>query len=140
MRESIILLNTTEGQINVTGMPVKAAGYYGSGNNFYTVAFYLNDFSGNIYIQATLANDPCCDTTDWFDVNLEGLSPYSVSTEYLEFDPHAPDMYGNTGTTGIFPVNFSGNYVFLRAVIDRTTLPDYETTSYGIVSSALVNY
>ena len=96
MRQSVILLNSTEGQINVTGMPVKAAGYYGSGVNFYTFAVYLDDFSGNIYIQGSLANDPsCCNglEADWFDINLTGLTQYSTGTNYLEFVPHTPDIY-----------------------------------------------
>lgn len=140
MRQSIVLLNSTQGQINVTGPAVQGASYYGSGINYFTFAVYCGDFSGNVYLQATLANDPCCLEADWFDVNLEGLTPYSTSTNYLEFLPMTPDMYGQTGFTGIVPFSLNGNYVFLRLVIDRTTLPDYETTDYGLISKALVNY
>ena len=132
MRQSVVLLNSTQGEINVTGPTVKAAGYYTSGLMQYTCALYMNNFSGNIYIQASLAINPQED--DWFYLQL------TPDTEYLEYLPHTPDGYGNTGTTGTFPVNFSGNYVFVRAIVDRTTLPDYTTTNYGILQQILLNY
>lgn len=132
MRQSIILLDNTGTKVNVTGHKTRAAGYYSSGMNLYTLAMYLDNFSGRIYLQASLAVDPKDD--DWFYVNLNGY------LEYLEYLPHAPDVDNNTGFTSVFPLSFQGNFVWLRAIVDRSTLQNPDTTNYGQVSKILVNY
>lgn len=132
MRQSIVLLNNTNTEVNVTGLPVKAAGYYGSGLNLYTLAYYLTNFSGRIYLQGSLAFDPKED--DWFNINLNGY------LEYAEFLPHAPDSDNNTGITIVFTDSFEANIVHLRAIVDRQHLPAPDTTNYGAVTKILVNF
>ena len=132
MRQSVILLGNTGTSVNVTGQKIRAAGYYGSGMNIYTMVPYLNDFSGRIYLEGSLANDPHED--DWFKINLNGY------LEYLEFLPHLPDINNNTGTTDVFPISFQGNFVWLRAKVDRSFLLNPDTTNYGQISKILINF
>ena len=129
MRQSLVLLNNTQTTPNVTGDAVKASGYYGNGNDNYTVSINLSNFSGRIRIQGTLANDPCCSNADWFDV-----------VSVIEYAPHTPDTDNMTGVTKIQAVNFTGSYVWLRAVVDRSYLPNPGTVVYGAVMKMLVNF
>lgn len=132
MRQSVILLPSTGTEVNVTGLPVKGAGYYGSGMNLYTLAYYLNNFSGRIYLQGSLASNP--EEDDWFPINLNGY------LEYIEFLPMPPDLDGNTGATAVFTDSFEANLVYLRAIVDRSTLPNPDTTDYGQISKILINF
>lgn len=131
-RQSIILLNSTEDKPTVVGLPVRAAGYYGSGMNLHTLAIYLNNFSGRIYVDATLAANPTDE--DWFPVNLNGYISY---LEYA-YDNLAP--LGEGGTSGTESLSFDGNFVFLRARMDRGDLLNPNTTNYGSVTRILLNY
>lgn len=77
----------------------KGCGYYGNSNGLHTVEYSTsNGFNGKIKMQATLATKPT--EADWFDV------------------------VGTTLGDGINPVNppivsynFTGNFVWVRAVI-----------------------
>lgn len=131
-RQSIRLLDNTMQQVNVTGPTIKAAGYYGSGKNLHTVAVTAHDFSGRLYIYATLASDPKDD--DWFPINLNGY------LAYYEFAYDESKPVGERGVTSTEMFTFDGNFVYLRAVIDRTYLQDYATFNYGSISRILLNY
>jgi hypothetical protein len=132
-RQSLILLPGTMKQVNVVGRPVKAAGYYGSGSNLHTVAVYLNNFSGHLFIDATLASKP--EEDDWFPINLNGY------VDYIDY-PYTPPMGFNpvTGVNGIDSFSFDGNFVYIRARIDRSYLPNFQTTDFGAIDKILVNY
>lgn len=81
----------------VTGDAYKGDGYYGRSDGFHTVQYTLNNVRGTISIQATLAVDPA--STDWFTVYAQ---------EYTE------------ETTASKVTNFTGNYVWVRAVVEYT--------------------
>lgn len=133
-RQSIILLPNTGVEINVTGQAIKAAGYYGSGMNIHTVAVYLQDFRGRLFIDGTLASNPVED--DWFPVTIGG---YQDFVDYPNtYTPNPPAL--PTGITAIDSFSFDGNFVFLRARVDRTYLPNYQTTNYGAIQKILINY
>ena len=90
MKHSISMLTgPTEFQLNVTGPSLKGSGYFGYTLGQTTVAWYLNDFIGRVYVEASLATNPR--DHDWFPLNLAGLNPY---VQY-PINPLAP-----TGTTG----------------------------------------
>ena len=82
--------------VTVTGDPVKGDGYYGWGDGLHTVSFEVTGFVGSINIQATLAVLP--NDSDWF--NVENT------------------IQGNG--TGISIANFTGNFVWIRAVATYT--------------------
>jgi hypothetical protein len=87
-------------------LPEKANGYYGINDGIHTVAYTVTDnFVGSLYIQATLATDPS--ESDWFLVQGTTITYPEIST--------------NMPTTQY--ANFVGNFVWSRAVVDRTPLP-----------------
>ena len=90
------------GSLDQTGRAVRGDGYYRLGDGFHTVAYYLRGFRGRIVLEATLSDDPTED--DWFDLELSGESEFS------------------TATTGIQAFNITGNYVYLRAKVERSYL------------------
>lgn len=89
------------GNQDQTGRATRGDGYYRLGDGFHTVAYYLRGFRGRIILEATLSDDPNED--DWFDIDLS-------ESEFA------------TATTGIKAFNVTGNYVYLRARIERSYL------------------
>ena len=91
----------------VTGEPYKGDGYYGRADGFHTVQYNVTGFSGTIKMQGTLATTPV--ESDYFDI--------TGTTE--------------TGTTGSYFKNFTGNYVWVRASVTYTD---------GTIQSILLNH
>ena len=62
------------------GVQQKAANYYGGFGSLQTIAFFLDNFSGIIQIEASLESDPTTDD-DWFKVNeLDSVNDSSLTT------------------------------------------------------------
>jgi hypothetical protein len=80
----------------VVGSAFKGDGYYGRTDGLHTVQYTYTGLSGNIIIQATLALEPT--ESDWFEVHS-----YSADNE-----------------TGSRISSFTGNYVWIRALVDYT--------------------
>lgn len=85
----------------------KGAGYYGASAGMHTVSYTVTaNFAGTMKIQASLSTAP--EESDWFDVVDTAVSyavpivPASVTTHYT---------------------NFVGNFVWVRAVVDRADEP-----------------
>lgn len=100
-----ILSNETSNDSSVRTLvsdPFKGDGYYGRSDGFHTVQYTLAGFLGTVSIQATLAVEPT--ESDWFTVYS---STYS--------------LVNNEGETGSHIVNFTGNYVWIRANISNWT-------------------
>jgi hypothetical protein len=131
---SLTLLSNSGDQINVTGQRQPGAGYNNTVGNNHTVSISLDNFTGRIYIQGSLANDPS--ETDWFNI------PIGQTTVYVEYplDPAYPT--GPTGDTGNYAYSFSGNYVWIRAVVDRKYLvpPPSDPYFVGYCRQILLNY
>jgi hypothetical protein len=82
----------------------KGDGYYGSSDGFHTVTYTVTpNFSGTLTTQATLATDPI--EADWFDV---------VNSTVIYSYPIVP------ATTTTNYVNFTGNFVWVRTVVQRS--------------------
>lgn len=129
---SIRLLDDTADQFNLTGNKVKAAGYFGASNGQHTVALYINDFTGRIVVEASLANEPS--EEDWFPIEFDG----DAFIQY-PLDPNNPS--GSNGDTGTFFKNFVGNFVWVRARVDRTYLqPISGNPDLGSVKKILLNF
>lgn len=131
---SAILLNDTANQINIVGLKQPAAGYTNTVGNNHTVSVNLTNFTGRIYIQGSLAQNP--QDADWFNI------PIGSGTAYVQYplDPALPT--GITGDTGVYAYSFSGNYVWVRAVVDRSYLIPPPNNPYfvGSVQQILLNY
>lgn len=98
-----------------TGDKVKADGYYSRSDGFHTTQYSLNGFIGTVYLQATLALDPT--DHDWFD---------------LPDTAHTSTSADSDNASGGFLYNFTGNYVWVRAVIEDWT--------DGTLKNALLNH
>ena len=96
----IILSNQTHAgdstSTTVTGDKHKGDGYYGRSDGFHTVQYNVSGLNGSIKMQGTLAISPT--ETDYFDIS---------GTEF-------------TGSDGSFSYNFTGNYVWVRAIVVYT--------------------
>lgn len=103
MRNSNMMI--ADGNLDQTGPATRADGYYGFADGLHTVAFYLKGFKGNLILQATLSDDPR--ETDWFPVGIGANTTF--------FQVETPD-------TQIESFNIVGNFVYLRAKIQRSHL------------------
>ena len=98
--ETIISTQTHVGDSSVqtvTGDKFKGDGYYGRSDGFHTAQYTLTNVRGTITIQGTLAIEPA--STDWFTVYTQ---------EYTD------------ETTKSIVANFTGNYVWLRGIVEFT--------------------
>lgn len=96
--------STTE---TITGTNFKGDGYYGRSDGLHTVQYTYNGLTGIIKIQATLALEPT--NNDWFTVHT-----YTASEE-----------------TSSKIASFTGNYVWIRAVVEYTD---------GTINSIVLNH
>lgn len=116
MPESVTLLPSTTGLVNVVGEAVAADGWHGHVDGLHTVAFYLQNFKGRVLLQGTIALEP--QEQDWFPI-------YLSTTPHLEFPKQPAAPTGQfSGDTGVEMVTFRANVVWLRVIVDRSYLPD----------------
>jgi len=132
-KNSIILLTSSAGVLNVTGQAVKGPGYYGYSRGILTTAISIHNFVGRFYLQASLSTNP--GQNDWFPLWLEGTAPYAQ----FPFDPNNPTG-DNGGDTGNYAWTVQGNIVWLRGIVDRSYLPLPQIADVGTLQSALINY
>jgi len=121
MASSTVIL-TNKAEMSYTGDKARGDGFYGYSDGLHTVSFHVNNFTGRIWLQATLLDSPT--EADWFNIAL------ATATEYLQID-------GTSATEG---VTFVGNFVYVRAKIDRTYLVDqtYDPSVHGSVNKIVL--
>lgn len=129
------MLQSTQGQLNVTGLKIRADGWYGLADGLHTVAIYLSDFQGRIRFEASISLDPTDE--DWFPVPIEG-------SKYLSFPLDVLAPTGTNGDSGTLGLNIVGNFTWLRVRIDRSyILPEPVTpediSALGYVDQVLLN-
>ena len=93
----------------VTGDKAKGNGYYGAADGKHTVFYSVTEFTGTITIQGSLATDP-------------GANDWATITTFSD---------GFTQEDGNSTANFTGNFVWVRAVVEYTD---------GVVNSVKVAY
>ena len=99
-----------------TSAKEKGDGYYKGGDGIHTYEVKVTGFYGTVKIEASLATEPTAN--DWFEV---------TGTE------HTADPSDSTvNRTGSYMYNFTGNFVWLRAVVTNFT--------DGTVNHIRVNY
>lgn len=103
MRSTNMLVGN--GSLDQIGAATRADGYYGFADGLQTVGFYLNNFRGRLYIDASLSDNP--GDNDWFPIALGN------ATDFADYD---------SATTGIETFNVVGNFVYLRAKTVRSHL------------------
>jgi hypothetical protein len=96
---------SSNGNYTFISRPEKGDGYFGSGDGLHTVTFTVTpQFAGTLTMQATLAVDPI--EIDWFNVDNSSVTYGSTLTNTVL-----------TTTTNY--VNFTGNFVWVRAKVER---------------------
>ena len=90
--------------ITRVGDKYKGDGFYNRADGLHTVQYVYSNFVGLLKIQATLSIDP--EEKDWFSLPETEVS--------FTVDPDGTDPKSTA-------VNFTGNYVWIRAVIDNWT-------------------
>lgn len=118
MRRTLEMLGNSDNNMGLTGNKIKADSYFGYTDGIHSVSVKLNAFVGKIKIQGTLSLTP--ESADWGDIKL---------------------IEKSSATTGTEIHTFKGNYVYLRAVLDRTGVGDGNTydSSYGSISQILLS-
>ena len=104
MRNTNMLVGN--GSLDQTGSATRADGYQGFADGMQTVAFQVKNFRGRIFVDASVSDNPT--DSDWFPIGLSNLS-------YYDFDD-------SVGATRIETFNIVGNFVYLRARIQRSHL------------------
>lgn len=136
-KQSVVLLGDTFIELNVTGDAVRADAWFGFKDGIHTVTFHLENYTGRIFIEASLESDPQAD--DWFPVFLNGAKPH---IQY-PLDPLTPT--GIAGDTFVDAFTFQGNFLWLRARTDRSYVvpaptTDAEKSLLGSVRKILLNH
>ena len=94
----------SDGSTVFVALPEKGDGYFGSADGLHTVTYTVTpNFEGTLTMQASLATTPIA--ADWFDV---------VGTTVTYVTPVVP-----ASTTTNY-VNFTGNFVWVRAKVHRS--------------------
>ena len=73
---------------------------------------------------------------DWFPINV------GVGTPYLQYPANFSNSYNYIGDSGTFVYNFSGNFMWVRARVDRTYMvpPPVDPNILGAVQRVWLNY
>lgn len=121
MASSVVIL-TNQPEMSYVGEKAKGDGFYGFSDGLHTVSFHVNAFTGRLFLEATLVENPTED--DWFLITLE------IDQDYIQFD-------NETASKG---VTFTGNFVYVRASVDRSYLvdQDYNPTLHGVVNKVVL--
>lgn len=121
-----IMMHDTSFKTEVVGEKIKSSFWYGFRQGYYSVQIYFNNFKGRVGIQATLEMNPS--ENDWFPIYLNSTKPF------LEF----PKFGLNEAQKSIETYNFSGNFVWLRAIMDRKNF-DVEINNNNIAQFGSIN-
>jgi hypothetical protein len=118
MSNTITLLSETSE--TTTGEKYKGDGYYGRADGLHTVQWSLNTFLGSIKLQGSISVDP--QPIDWFDIKFNINETYSIDTtgKIIRSELAAAEFVYSAMTSGVFIYNFTGNYVWVRAVANRS--------------------
>ncbi|ASV44735.1 hypothetical protein FDI40_gp290 [Agrobacterium phage Atu_ph07] len=119
---SVTILDDTNDRLNVTGEAFQADGWYGYSDGLHTISIHVQNFSGRVYIEVSLADSPT--EEDWVKVNLRH------DTKYIQFPLFPSDPTGYMGgDTRVMGVSFKVNALWIRAVVDRSYLPNTDEYS-----------
>lgn len=111
---NIILTNKME--LSFTGDAAKGDGYYGYNDGLHTASFHVSNFLGRLWLEASIAENPTAN--DWFPIQL------TATHHYIEYFSQTTETKG---------ITFTGNFVWVRARVDRShlTATSYNVTQHG---------
>jgi hypothetical protein len=144
-KKSVVMLSNTGKEFNLVGEKIPTESFYGYSDGRQTVQIIYRNFTGGFGIQGTLALDP--KDEDWFWIKLKNdltLIKYPLDELNPTGAKNANVQY--IGDTGSDSFTFSGNFTYLRAVVDREYLhplpvPDiYDDIHLGSIDQVLINF
>lgn len=112
MSKAVLLLSETA-DLSVTGPDVYVATLKRDKDALYTVSINVEEFRGRIYLQGSLAKHPS--TADWFNIKIN-------NKRYIDYPLNPVAPRGDVGDTAIDKFNFAGNFLHIRAVIDKSAV------------------
>lgn len=118
-RTSQFLLASAPDELDISGTPTRCGGA------LHTVAVHVSNFIGRVHIEGSLASAP--GDGDWFPV----VDPIDY-----------PRQSVSVGETSVVGISFRGNYVWLRARVERSHLAppvNNPAAIYGFVDKILLN-
>ena len=140
-RKAVLMMTNTGRNHNVTGDKIRADGYYGRTDGIHTVQVVVNNFTGSFGIQGTLATEPV--EADWFSINLNTNQNVASASPNIAFPANPAAPTGQDGDNGTMAFTFVGNFVYLRAILDRSTIVEPgeldATTELGVISKVLLS-
>lgn len=151
-RIAVPLLTFMPPEIDFTGSPVKAAGYYGPTIGYITIQIQTLNFQGRLFIEGSNVASP--GDNDWFPIQLIFGFDYITYPRFNLPGQQAPiyglgiDWYslvginGESSTTGY---SFYLNCLWMRARIQRSNfLPFYlseaQIEPFGVIDSILLSF
>lgn len=138
-RKSIVMMSNTGRAHNLVGKPIRADGYFSNSDGIHTVQVIYSNFTGAFGLQGTLEVNP--QEQDWFYINLNQFS--AIDSPFVRFPVRSGSPTGDTGDTGTQAFTFTGNFVHLRAILDRSYLveppPTASTTGFGQIDRVLLS-
>lgn len=138
-RKSIVMMSNTGRDHSLFGKAIRADGYFGMMDGIHTVQVIYSNFTGSFGLQGTLEVNP--QEEDWFFINLNQKS--AVDSPFVRFPVKQGAPTGEAGDTGTKAFTFTGNFVYLRAVLDRSYLPEPSpqaaNTGYGHIDRVLLS-
>jgi hypothetical protein len=130
------MLTNTQGELNIAGDAIRADGWYGFSDGLHTLAIYIVNFTGRLWIEASIADTPT--DGDWFPVTISG----NDTAPYIQFpkDPLRPTGTSGYGDSATFGLNLIGNYTWLRARVDRSYIQPTPTQQQDIFALGYVDH
>lgn len=107
---------------NLVGDAKRGDSFFGRTDGLHTVQLTVTNFTGSFGLQATLATEPV--EADWFDINLNANQNVSSASPLISFpvNPAEPTNVSGFGDDATLAFTFIGNFVWLRAILDRSTI------------------
>ena len=146
--KSIKIMEDTSSLWDLVGEKYESSGYFGQTTGLHTVGFSMNGFIGRFAIQATLATDPTED--DWTSIILDGqeLAYVQIDATELETWREGYQLTELVGLSGTNAYTFSGNYTYVRAIMNRSSYIEDPTLppnvpmdrDYGNIRQVLLNF
>ena len=126
---------------NLVGDAKRGDSFFGRTDGLHTVQVTVTNFTGSFGLQATLATEPV--EADWFDINLNANQNVSSASPLISFPVNPAEPTGQTGDDATQAFTFVGNFVWLRAILDRSTIVEPPvlglTTELGQIDRVLLS-
>lgn len=119
--KTVTIMGNTTSELDVVGEKFEVGGFYGYTDGIFTIAIYGQSLSGRVIVQGTLVVDPT--ENDWFALSLDG----DKHKDYDDF-------------SGVDAYTILANLVYVRAMLDRTSVGITSIAGNGIVEQILVSF